>query len=731
MSHTIAVRDDTFVALSESAILAHIEEVFGENGFLVRDGGHFNPSQLQYANTVARTLLSSRSDGAPPLGVIEAATGTGKTLGYLVPALLCAQRGNARVIVSTYTKQLQSQLYQDDSRKAARYIQELTGRIIRIGKRLGKRNYLSLEACSAYLNEIDSDNNAINIKNFIAQLIAWAKSKSSPLIPLSDFLDDHNLSSDDIPAGLDYSMLAIGAFSSPEEIETYQAMIKLTNSADLLIVNHAISIINSRNWMSVLEGEGRRSINVFDEADKLDEAAHSVSSQNISIRQTLKSITDGVSRLNKRAEAETQKNAELVESSISIALKYSGEISPDVVQNMKGLLASANTAVLLAAKTIITDKQEFHNRLKNAEFIDFFNDLAQAISLIDRGAAGHLNASAVKGYPRLSVGQSRPARVLMRLWNLQENDSEEIKPVSSSTGVIFTSATLASRTGSFSSFADSVGINTSINKATGLMYCNAQTDLWVSLENTDFGSMDFVLPDQSIPCPTLESSARTDDDEKIYNLSKGWVSYTVSMLKAAQGIGGRVLVLTNSFKASRALAQEAEEQGIGVIEHIKGESLGQYLPGFIADPSSIFISHAAWEGLNLPNTIKHIVISRIPFAPPNTHKIKLRGAGLQNKGLAESTSQGIALSESTDEVVRKLKQGVGRGIRSKTDAVTIWLADPRFPMPDAYTESFDPVMMSLKKRQRKDLRGFIPKRFIPNYNKAPLFINGDLYKVEL
>ncbi|MDY0208018.1 MAG: hypothetical protein RBR82_15555, partial [Pseudomonas sp.] len=309
MSHTIAVRDDTFVALSESAILAHIEEVFGENGFLVRDGGHFNPSQLQYANTVARTLLSSRSDGAPPLGVIEAATGTGKTLGYLVPALLCAQRGNARVIVSTYTKQLQSQLYQDDSRKAARYIQELTGRIIRIGKRFGKRNYLSLEACSAYLNEIDSDNNAINIKNFIAQLIAWAKSKSSPLIPLSDFLDDHNLSSDDIPAGLDYSMLAIGAFSSPEEIETYQAMIKLTNSADLLIVNHAISIINSRNWMSVLEGEGRRSINVFDEADKLDEAAHSVSSQNISIRQTLKSITDGVSRLNKRAEAETQKNA--------------------------------------------------------------------------------------------------------------------------------------------------------------------------------------------------------------------------------------------------------------------------------------------------------------------------------------------------------------------------------------------------------------------------------------
>lgn len=720
-------------SFSKASVMSNIKAVFGENGLIVRDGGHYNPSQLQYAYAVADTLLSKRSDKAPPIGIIEAATGTGKTLGYLIPALLCAQENNARVVVSTHTKQLQQQLYNEDTRKAARYIEELTGRIIRIDRRFGRRNYLSLSACEAYLDHIKDDKKASDISAFIVKVKAWAYAKGSPLIVLSDYLDAHNLSSEDIPTGLDYSTLAIGAFSSNEELETYSERIKETNLADLLIVNHALSVINARSWMSALDADDRNDIHVFDEADKLDEAARSVACKDLSVRQTLKTILSGVANYSKACELETKGNVSKVESSFATALSRGNQLSPDVVSNIKSLLNGINKAVLKAATSIVTDHQDFKARMQKADFIDAYNELSFALTLIEQGATSMISASPVQGYPRLMVGQSNPARVLSRLWSIYDKqDGEEVAPYSNSSGVLFTSATLTSRTGSFTPFAQSVGVNTGINKSTGESFHNAVTSLWLSFENESFGEMSFVLPDQRIPHPSIESVERSDDDEKLFSFSEKWLSYAAGMIEAAQEAGGRTLVLTSSFKATRALVAKVRSNSLSlVIEHQQGENLNQYLPAFLAEPNSILITPSGWEGLNLPNTISHIVIPRIPFAPPSESNARLREADLKSKGLPIYKAAGIALSESVDNVVRKLKQGVGRGIRSKDDKVVVWLADPRFPIPVAYLASFDPVVMKFPRKQRQDLMGFVPKRFKNIYNSSPLFINGALYEVEV
>lgn len=735
---TAARKDDGIMVCRDTdsfraSVMRHIDTVFGVDGFLVRDGGHYNPSQLEYAYTVAETFLSARSDNAPPIGVIEAATGTGKTLGYLIPALLCAQKDNARVVVSTHTKQLQQQLYNEDTLKAARYIEELTGRIIRIDRRFGRRNYLSLSACEAYLDHIKADKKASDISAFIVKVKAWAEAKGSSLIVLNDYLDEHNLSSEDIPTGLDYSMLAIGAFSSAAEIETYRETIKETNLADLLIVNHALSIINARSWMNALDADGRKDIHVFDEADKLDEAARGVACKDLSVRQSLKSIMNGVTNYSKECERETKDNISKVESSFATALSCGNQVSADVVSNIKSLLNGINKAVLKAATSIVSDKQEFKARMQKADFIDSYNELSFALSLIEQGSTSMISASPIQGYPRLMVGQATPAKALSRLWSIYDKkDGEEVAPRSNSSAVLFTSATITSRTGSFTPFTNSVGIVTGINKATNQPYHHAVTDRWLSLENSDFGAMTFVLPDQRIPHPAFESMERSDDDEKVFTMSEKWLSYTASMIEAAQQSGGRTLVLTNSFKATRALVAKVRERCLSLVfEHKQGENLNQYLPAFMAEPNSILITHSGWEGLNLPNTITNIIIPRIPYAPPNEGITKFREAHLESRGLPHAQAAGVAISETMDNVVRKLKQGVGRGIRVKTDIVVIWLADPRFPIPPAYTLSFDPVLMTFPRKQRKDLLGFVPKRFISNYNRAPLFIDGALYEVSV
>lgn len=714
-------------------ILGNVQKVFGEDGLLVRDGGTFNSAQLQYATAVTQTLHSTRSsDNAPPIGMLEAATGTGKTLGYLVPALLCAQKTNARVVVSTYTRQLQRQLFNEDTIKAAAYIKELTGQIIKVERRFGRNNYLSLEACQIFLDLTDDDMQNQSVNEFVRCVIQWGERKKSPVVVLDDFLDENGLGADDVPEGLDFSALANSELRSDAEIAMYEETIKLTNQADLLIVNHALSVINARSWMSVLDAGDRKNIYIFDEADKLDTAAHSVASKYIALRQSLSTILAGVNAYSKSCGKRAKAVSSKLEQSITVALGNDKQVSPEVLSNIKDLIAVAQKSVMRAATSIVTGKQSLQEQIEKAEFIDSYNNLAFSASLISRGAPSILSASPTRGFPRLLVGQDNPSSALARLWSIypSKESSEESKQVSA-VGVIFTSATLTTRSGSFLPVASILGINGSINKSTGEPFHNAVTDLWASIESDDFGSMNFVLPDQRIPHPTLSTFERGEDDEKLFEMSKKWLGYVVNMTLAAHNSGGRTLVLTNSFKASQEIASRLRMHSQHVIEHERGESLGQLIAGFVADSNSVLVTHGAWEGLNLPNTIKHIVIPRIPYAPPSGERERLRSAALAERGVIEEKAKGIAYSDGADDVVRKLKQGIGRGVRAKSDSVTIWLADPRFPMPRAYRESFDNLLMSFPQRQRGDVMGFIPKRFLANYNTSPLFIDGQLYEVAI
>ncbi|HVF88635.1 MAG TPA: DEAD/DEAH box helicase, partial [Blastocatellia bacterium] len=80
-----------------------MQEVFGPDGLISRHHSNYEyrPGQVEMAETVNDAL----TDGG--IALIEAGTGTGKTLAYLIPALASGRR----VIVSTATKNLQEQLY--------------------------------------------------------------------------------------------------------------------------------------------------------------------------------------------------------------------------------------------------------------------------------------------------------------------------------------------------------------------------------------------------------------------------------------------------------------------------------------------------------------------------------------------------------------------------------------------------------------------------------------------
>ena len=115
---------------SEEAAL--MEEVFGEGGLLCRHHPQYEyrPGQIRMAEAVYRALV----EGGHLL--VEAGTGTGKTLAYLVPALAVSER----IIISTGTKNLQEQLLLKD----IPFLEKALGRKLRVASMKGRSNYVCL-----------------------------------------------------------------------------------------------------------------------------------------------------------------------------------------------------------------------------------------------------------------------------------------------------------------------------------------------------------------------------------------------------------------------------------------------------------------------------------------------------------------------------------------------------------------------------------------------------------
>src|SRR5688500_1048886 len=113
-----------------------MHEVFGPDGLIARAHPEYEhrPGQIEMARAVMRAFEEKRHL------IVEAGTGTGKTLAYLVPAIAAALGGNGRVIVSTGTKNLQEQLMEKD----IPFLQEVLPKRFAATYMKGRGNYVCL-----------------------------------------------------------------------------------------------------------------------------------------------------------------------------------------------------------------------------------------------------------------------------------------------------------------------------------------------------------------------------------------------------------------------------------------------------------------------------------------------------------------------------------------------------------------------------------------------------------
>jgi Rad3-related DNA helicase len=201
-----------------------------------------------------------------------------------------------------------------------------------------------------------------------------------------------------------------------------------------------------------------------------------------------------------------------------------------------------------------------------------------------------------------------------------------------------------------------------------------------SISMSDFGAMRFVLADRRVPPPFVDADDVAEEDAAHgRRLSPDWLAYVVAGVRSARARGGRVLVLCASFDDAGALGAMLPE----ALQHVRGTKLADWVGRFLTSPDAVLITPAAWAGLDLPRSIAHVVIPRIPFAPVDEAVDVAYRRVAAARGLDPATMKAALMLRNRADAARRLRQGMGRGIRVRDDSVTVWILDPRFPLPSA------------------------------------------------
>jgi ATP-dependent DNA helicase DinG len=265
-------------------VVLHQDQVLNRLAELTGSSAEQRPGQRAYAAEAAQMFAPRRTvrngqSGEPHLLLAQAGTGIGKTLGYLAPASLWAEKSGGTVWVSTFTKALQRQL-RHEARRAWGPVRPDGSRPVVVRK--GRENYLCLLNLEDALQGGFAGRAAI-----LAQLVArWA-----------GYSQDGDMIGGDLPGWLGtlFRQRGIAALTDRRGECVYagcphyrkcfiERAARASAQADLVIANHALVMVNAARGRDVAQRPTRL---VFDEGHHVFDAADSTFAAALTGQETI------------------------------------------------------------------------------------------------------------------------------------------------------------------------------------------------------------------------------------------------------------------------------------------------------------------------------------------------------------------------------------------------------------------------------------------------------------
>jgi len=625
-----------------SARLLDADGPFAEtlNGFAPRE------AQLQMAQAVEETLAAGGSL------VVEAGTGIGKTLAYLVPALLSGER----VIISTGTKNLQDQLFFRD----LPMVVETLGLSIKPALLKGRANYLCLHRMMIARTE-----GRLPSRESVTELEAvldWsARTTDGDLSIAGVVTEDSGL----MPYVTSTAENCVGS-ECPQFENCHVARARSeAQEADVVVVNHhllfADMAIKQSGFGEVLPGA---SAFIIDEAHQAPETATRFFSVSLTARQIKDLCRDFL------AES----------AGVTGAMGILREPLADCLQKLKEL------QLVIAER--MPDRGSWNDLVRDDPVREALQTLDHSINVLF--AASEKLADSARGMDgcieRLTEIQARLDRFDSRQSGEEVRWYEKrgrgfamhITPLEVS-GVfsdfremadaawIFTSATLAVRE-DFSLFTAQMGLDdaTTLQLDSPFDYANNAL-MW--------------LPDQ-LPEPR--------DGQFVPAL----LEQVVPLLEASRG---RAFLLFTSHRSLRRAAELLADQ-VSFPLFVQGEApRSLLLEQFRESGQGVLLgSSSFWEGVDvIGDALSLVVIDKLPFAAPDDPVMEARSDALRKAG------GNPFIQLYLPQAVISLKQGAGRLIRDVNDRGALVVCDPRI-RTKSYGRVFRESLPPMKQADNRD-----------------------------
>ena len=611
-----------------------LSHIFSLNGQLSQNIKDFSPreEQLSMAQAVGDTIYNKSSL------VIEAGTGTGKTLAYLAPVLLF----NKKTIISTGSKNLQDQLFNRDL-PAIKKALNFTGKIALLK---GRANYLCLERLDQVIAQ-----GVLGDKSVLTDLSKVRKWNNST--KTGDFTECVELAEDSpIISQLTSTTESCLGADCPNYNECYVAAARRKAlNADLVVINHHLFFAD----MAVKEtGFGEliphAEVIIFDEAHQLPDIASQYFGQSLTSRQLFDLCKD----INIVYRTELKDMLQLGSTSDTL-LK--------VVQDFRLLLGEENNtrgnwrefykqSAVKKAFDLLQEKINFLSEvikltLGRSQTLDSIFERVESI----KSQLKRLTETNIVGFCYWYEGNGRQFSLHITPLTVADKFGEQLKIKEAAW--IFTSATLEVG-GTFNHFCQRLGIEHATQKIL---------------------HSPFNYPEQSLLC-VPRYLPTTNKTHTLTSLGE-------MLLPVIEANKGRCFVLCTSYTMMRGLAEYfREKSSLSIL--VQGEtSKGKLLEQFTYTSHSVLVATSSfWEGIDVRgDALSLVIIDKLPFTAPDDPLLKARIEDCKLQG-------GDPFNDiQIPEAVITLKQGVGRLIRGVSDRGVVIICDNRLVMRN-YGETF-------------------------------------------
>ena len=647
------------IALKESFGSEFVEEVrtiFSETGCLSKSKNfEFRPQQQEMAVAVARALEEERHL------VVEAGTGVGKSLAYLVPAMLHALEQNKKAIVSTHTINLQEQLLHKDIPILKKILPvEFEAALMK-----GRQNYLCprrLERALQQSTELFSNSE----QNELQHIAEWAHTTRDGSISDLTFEPDPKVwvqvcSEAHICTQKTCGQQA-GCF--------YQQARKRLLSSDLIVINHTLLFMLLGKPDEQEERESGflfpNDFIIFDEAHTLEQVA----SRHIGI---------GVSQYGLRSTIQRLYNARTRKGLFTVTRDASGvTLAADLVDQVDAFFRQVDercdfskgrefrvrsvdfspdtiTARLIALQARVAEVvRKTGDEFLRAELQELGRRIREArvgiVAFLEQSALEHVywveRTGKTGQFLSLNAAPVEIAPVLRRML------------FRDACSCIMTSATLAVGRADLAYFRRRIGADEAEPLQLGSSF--------------DFRTQMKMFIVRKMPDPR---------DAQYETALIEWIEHFT------KETAGRAFVLFTNYRGMQQVAARMDaffaENKMNLLVQGTGAPRERLLEQFKSTARSVlFGTDSFWMGVDVPGpALCNVIITRLPFAVPDHPLIEAKLELIEKRG-------GDPFAEySLPEAILKLRQGVGRLIRTKSDRGIVVILDNRI-VSKPYGRSF-------------------------------------------